>query len=541
MNNNVIILIVVALCCFCMIISSAVGGYFWYDSQQQAEVAKTTTVAPTTDTKVTPTTDTKVTPTTDTKTTTDNKTTTVTITPVDCVVSDWSKCSKDCGTGKQSRTITTPKVGTGKDCPVLEQDCNTQACPPTDVCGTDPTATNLSDECINKLWDEAKCEVKPSIHLRGNADSKAWAKARTKQELVNDYGLWSSLTTPWHQVGCHGKDKNFYSVGFDANVYYRNDMVKDEWKKADASCCVIDVCKLKDGKLLGVGYDNLLWTKENVNAGWVQVPNSGSVIRVIQMNDGKILGIGMDYKLYTRDTLTSQWVYVNDNSCCVTGIAQMKDGTIIGVGFDYALWQRANLTAGWVSVPGTCCITDVRTDENDRIIGIGFDNFLYYRNNLNDAWKKIDNSCCVHKPTLAYPGSNLIKQAWTNKCVDDKGAGSANGMQMHYWDCDGGNNNQKFNWDPATKQLKDLRTGRCLDDNGATPADGMVPHQWDCDVNNVNQRFIYANGQFKGERTGLCLSTPGDQNVKANNATAVVLRNCDITAPAQKFMAHKLW
>jgi hypothetical protein len=48
---------------------------------------------------------------------------------INCEVSDWSACSKSCGTGTQTRTIITPSSGNGTACPLLVQDCNTQACP----------------------------------------------------------------------------------------------------------------------------------------------------------------------------------------------------------------------------------------------------------------------------------------------------------------------------------------------------------------------------------------------------------------------------
>jgi Thrombospondin type 1 domain. len=49
--------------------------------------------------------------------------------PVDCQVSDWGDCSKDCGGGSHTRTITTQPLNGGTACPILEEACNTQACP----------------------------------------------------------------------------------------------------------------------------------------------------------------------------------------------------------------------------------------------------------------------------------------------------------------------------------------------------------------------------------------------------------------------------
>lgn len=51
--------------------------------------------------------------------------------PVNCQVSDWTTCSKDCGGGTQTRTIVTEAAYGGTDCSTypLERACNTQACP----------------------------------------------------------------------------------------------------------------------------------------------------------------------------------------------------------------------------------------------------------------------------------------------------------------------------------------------------------------------------------------------------------------------------
>ena len=66
---------------------------------------------------------------------------------------------------------------------------------------------------------------------------------------------------------------------------------------------VIAVTIMQDGTLLGVGADNSLFTKKELEADWIQVPNSGSVNDVAILPDGRILGVGVDYWLYTRDTL----------------------------------------------------------------------------------------------------------------------------------------------------------------------------------------------------------------------------------------------
>jgi len=48
---------------------------------------------------------------------------------VDCVMSDWDKCSKECGGGIQKRKIEMKAMYGGKPCTVTSRSCNTQKCP----------------------------------------------------------------------------------------------------------------------------------------------------------------------------------------------------------------------------------------------------------------------------------------------------------------------------------------------------------------------------------------------------------------------------
>ena len=53
----------------------------------------------------------------------------------DCEYTDWSKCSKTCGGGKQSRKIKVKEQDGGKACDKesLEKDCKQEKCPSKSV------------------------------------------------------------------------------------------------------------------------------------------------------------------------------------------------------------------------------------------------------------------------------------------------------------------------------------------------------------------------------------------------------------------------
>jgi hypothetical protein len=86
-----------------------------------------------------------------------------------------------------------------------------------------------------------------------------------------------------------------YTAGFT-----EEQVLSQKWVQVPNSCCVIGVTVMPNGTILGVGTNNLLYTRANLNSNWVQVPNSCSVIGVTVMPNGTILGIGTDNMLWTK-------------------------------------------------------------------------------------------------------------------------------------------------------------------------------------------------------------------------------------------------
>lgn len=65
-----------------------------------------------------------------------------------------------------------------------------------------------------------------------------------------------------------------------------------------------------------------------------------------------------------------------------------------------------------------------------------------------------------------------------NFCLDVPRADTANGVQLHAWDCHGGDN-QLFTYTP-NQELKLKHSGKCLDVAVASKDNGGIVHQWDC-------------------------------------------------------------
>jgi hypothetical protein len=95
----------------------------------------------------------------------------------------------------------------------------------------------------------------------------------------------------------------------------------------------------KDFTIVGIGSNTLytLTITNNGQSGWTNgiaanIPNSGSVIDVCVLNDGSFVGVGSNNLLYTRATLTSDWVTVNNTSMKFAYITQLSDGKFLATG-----------------------------------------------------------------------------------------------------------------------------------------------------------------------------------------------------------------
>jgi hypothetical protein len=55
---------------------------------------------------------------------------------------------------------------------------------------------------------------------------------------------------------------------------------------------------MRDGTLLGAGFDQSMWVRRGALApragGWVQIPNSCCIVDMDELADGRIIGIGND-------------------------------------------------------------------------------------------------------------------------------------------------------------------------------------------------------------------------------------------------------
>ncbi|WP_228036301.1 hypothetical protein [Microcystis sp. LEGE 00066] len=91
---------------------------------------------------------------------------------------------------------------------------------------------------------------------------------------------------------------------------------------------------------------------DTLTSDWKEIPNSGAVIGAIVMPDGKIVGVGTNKSLYTRDSLISDWKEV-PNSGAVISVTVMPDGELVEVGANNRLYSRDSLTSDWKEIPNS--------------------------------------------------------------------------------------------------------------------------------------------------------------------------------------------
>jgi len=130
---------------------------------------------------------------------------------VDCAVSSWGawgKCSKTCGTGSQTRTrkvTKQPKSG-GAKCPALKatQKCNTHGCPVNCVVNSWGAWSKCSKGCGSGLQTRSRSVKVQSQHGGTKCPAlKATQKCNTHgcpvNCVVNSWGAWSKCSK-----GCGG-------------------------------------------------------------------------------------------------------------------------------------------------------------------------------------------------------------------------------------------------------------------------------------------------------------------------------------------------
>jgi hypothetical protein len=206
---------------------------------------------------------------------------------------------------------------------------------------------------------------------------------------------------------------------------------------------IISVTVMKDGKILGVGENHLLYGKENLEADWALVPNTGLFNAVTTMPDGSILGIGWPGKtlrICDKSKLKDSWKqsfspqlygqfvqWDNDKAQAqVDVVTVLPNGTVwIAVhkhDNSVNFYTKAAATARWELVePDHTIVKSMTALPDGGILGISSDGTLVLRATVESPsvgtktfWKRAPNcNAFTYVKDRAVYGNTIVLKAVT--------------------------------------------------------------------------------------------------------------------------------
>lgn len=125
--------------------------------------------------------------------------------------------------------------------------------------------------------------------------------------------------------------------------------------------------------------------------------------------------------------------------------------------------------------------------------------------------------------SVKYPTNSMITSLVNRKKVFDvSGGGYHDGAQVMAWGSPHGGNNQKWNYDPSSKNLQPLHSGKCLN----AVEDGSL-NQITCDWNNNNLKWDFtSSGQIKSVGSGKCIQAESS-TITNNGGSSLFLQDCN--------------
>ena len=199
-------------------------------------------------------------------------------------------------------------------------------------------------------------------------------------------------------------------VGKDAQLY-KKDSFEKRWELVKNQKPLRSVHVMRNGWIIGVGTDNKLWGKKNIDGPWTPLHTQQSVGDVIDVSDaqqqGSLIGIGTDSKLYWKRSVLAPWTLVEDKKVDIVAVHLLNgSNTFVGVGTDNNILSSNELKKGWSRIDNSCCVLDVTQLGSGVFIGVNMQNEMIYRDSLTSAWKSssISDSCCVTRVTVMKLG-----------------------------------------------------------------------------------------------------------------------------------------
>ena len=262
----------------------------------------------------------------------------------------------------------------------------------------------VSQACYEEIWKKSGCTTTGRVNASGD-----WAKARTLNELIYDSFLWATLKTEHHRKGCYGTYEPPYwilGIGTDGKMWKRNGL-EGKWEQIrdDAANDLVSICTGNDGKrIIASTKGYRIFSKPSYDSPkWQPVRNENCcVVSVAMGQDGTLVGVGTDNKLWSKPNLEGSWRQTADRGEWCSSVAIAPDGSIFVVGGGNQIWKKnnyKNLTSQQWQGQGSCCVKAITIAPDGTFIGVGMDNQFWTKDsyqNLSTNWKgPYSSSCCV--------------------------------------------------------------------------------------------------------------------------------------------------
>ena len=278
---------------------------------------------------------------------------------------DWSKCSAECGPGKQTRskTCSNPAPANGG------ADCEGDATEVKDCLLKECESDESVQLAITAVWEQ----IPGGLTRISNGQSGVWGvnKADNIYKLNADGKSWTRISGGLVQVS---SGASVWGVNRNDNIYKY--LGNNNWQQIPGGLVNIDVSD-KD-RVWGVnrGQNIYRWTGSN----WQQI--SGKLIQV-SVGESGVWGVNAANNIYYRtgtygdvDTAGSGWQQVPGKLKWISS----GSGLVVGVNSANNIYYRAGISAdnpvgtNWVRVSGGLMQIEVNKDE---VVGTNTANNIY--------------------------------------------------------------------------------------------------------------------------------------------------------------------
>lgn len=228
-------------------------------------------------------------------------------------------------------------------------------------------------------------------------------------------------------------DYTLVGVGTDNTLYCQdviNMNLSTNFTPIPNSGYVIDICASPSGTFYGIGTNNTVWIKPNLNTGWTQITSiPANFINITMMTDGKTLLLtGTDYKLYTWDSTSTNTTpqMVKDGMCCPAKVIQLQNGSLLAFGNTQTiLYGATSLGSTWTQLSSQPIgMVSIAQLPNGSFIALGQDQKVYTKTVDTGSWNwntwTATSACCLLAfCVLPMPSQNINGYERRGAFIDD--------------------------------------------------------------------------------------------------------------------------